>query len=43
MAADHVPNGKELPATEVTARDVKFTFDVILNKYVEAERTRKLL
>ncbi|HEX3999874.1 MAG TPA: ABC transporter substrate-binding protein [Pirellulales bacterium] len=30
-----LPSGKELPPTEVTARDVKFTFDVILNKYIE--------
>ena len=30
-----LPTGKELPPTEVTARDVKFTFDVLLNKYVE--------
>jgi peptide/nickel transport system substrate-binding protein len=37
-----LPNGKKLPAAEVTARDVKFTFDVILNKYVEAEHTRNL-
>ncbi len=35
-----LPSGKELPASEVTARDVKFTFDVILNKYVEAAHTR---
>ena len=37
-----LPNGKQLPATELTARDVKFSFDVMLNKYVEAEHTRNL-
>jgi ABC-type transport system substrate-binding protein len=35
-----LPNGKELPATEFTARDVKFTFDCILNKNVEAAHIR---
>jgi peptide/nickel transport system substrate-binding protein len=35
-----LPNGKELPATEFTARDVKFTFDCILNKNVEAGHYR---
>jgi peptide/nickel transport system substrate-binding protein len=35
-----LPSGKELPATEFTARDVKFTFDCILNKNVEAAHTR---
>jgi peptide/nickel transport system substrate-binding protein len=35
-----LPNGKELPATEFTARDVKFTFDVILNPNVEAAHMR---
>ncbi len=35
-----LPNGKELPAEELTARDVKFTFDCILNKHVEAGHIR---
>lgn len=35
-----LPSGKVLPASEVTARDVKFTFDVILNKDVQAGPTR---
>lgn len=35
-----LPNGKELPPTEVTAADVKFTFDVIMNKDVQAGPTR---
>ena len=35
-----LPNGKELPATEFTARDVKFTFDCILNPNVEAAHIR---
>lgn len=35
-----LPNGKELPAREFTARDVKFTFDCILNKHVEAASLR---
>lgn len=30
-----LPNGKVLPPAELTARDVKFTFDVMLNKYVD--------
>ena len=35
-----LPNGKELPATEFTAADVKFTFDCLFNKYVEASHYR---
>lgn len=35
-----LPNGQMLPDTEVTALDVKFTFDVILNKHVEAAQLR---
>ncbi len=35
-----LPNGKVLPPTEMTARDAKFTFDVILNKDVQAGPTR---
>ncbi len=35
-----LPGGKEIPATEFTARDVKFTFDCILNKFVEAPHLR---
>ncbi len=35
-----LPNGKELPATELTAADVKFTFDCLFNKYVEASHYR---
>jgi peptide/nickel transport system substrate-binding protein len=35
-----LPSGKKLPATEFTARDVKFTFDCILNKNVEAASLR---
>jgi ABC-type transport system substrate-binding protein len=35
-----LPNGEVLPPKEVTARDVKFTFDCILNKYIEAASLR---
>ncbi len=35
-----LPNGKSLGQPEVTARDVKFTFDVILNPNVEAGHLR---
>jgi peptide/nickel transport system substrate-binding protein len=35
-----LPNGTELPAKELTARDVKFTFDCILNKNIEAAHIR---
>ncbi len=35
-----LPSGKPLPAKEFTARDVKFTFDCILNQNVEAASLR---
>ncbi len=35
-----LPSGKELPKTEFTAADVKFTFDCILNENVEAASLR---
>ncbi len=35
-----LPNGKWLPETEFTSRDVKFTFDCVLNKHVEAASLR---
>jgi ABC-type transport system substrate-binding protein len=35
-----LPNGKQLPETEFTAKDVKFTFDCILNPNVEAAAIR---
>lgn len=35
-----LPNGRLLPETEMTALDVKFTFDVILNPHVEAASLR---
>ncbi len=35
-----LPNGKELPATEFTNKDVKFTFDCMLNRNVEAAHIR---
>lgn len=35
-----LPNGEMLPAKEVTSRDVKFSFDCILNKNVEAASLR---
>lgn len=35
-----LPNGEELPAKEVTSRDVKFTFDCILNKNIDAAAIR---
>ena len=35
-----LPNGKALPAKEFTARDVKFTFDCILNPNVQAAAAR---
>lgn len=35
-----LPNGQMLPETEFTARDVKFTFDCVLNPNVEAAHIR---
>jgi peptide/nickel transport system substrate-binding protein len=35
-----LPNGTDLPRKEVTARDVLFTFDCILNEHVEAASLR---
>ncbi len=35
-----LPNGKELPPREFTARDVKFSFDCLLNPNVEAASLR---
>lgn len=35
-----LPNGKELPRREFTARDVKFTYDCVLNPHVEAAHIR---
>lgn len=35
-----LPDGTPLPETDVTARDVKFTFDCILNTFVEAAHFR---
>jgi len=35
-----LPSGKPLPRTEVTADDVLFTFDAILNEFVEAANLR---
>jgi len=35
-----LPSGKDLPTKEFTARDVKFTFDCVLNKYIEATAAR---
>ncbi len=35
-----LPSGKQLPAKELTARDVKFTFDCILNPNIEAAHIR---
>ena len=35
-----LPNGKMLPDTELTSRDVKFTFDCILNPHIEATSLR---
>jgi ABC-type transport system substrate-binding protein len=35
-----LPNGKELPKTEFTAADVKFTFDCLLNENIEAAALR---
>lgn len=35
-----LPNGKELPPREFTSKDVKFTFDCILNPQVEAAALR---
>ena len=34
------PDGKVVAGKEFTSRDVKFTFDCILNPYVEAAHTR---
>lgn len=36
----NLPNGKPLPQAEFTAKDVKFTFDCILNPSVEAAAQR---
>lgn len=38
--AMQLPNGQWLPETEFTARDVKFTFDCILNPNIEATALR---
>ena len=38
-----LPSGKTLPAKEFTARDVKFTFDCILNQNIEAASHAQLL
>ncbi len=35
-----LPNGKRLPQKEFTARDVKFSFDCVLNPHVEAAHIR---
>jgi len=35
-----LPNGKPLPSKEFTARDVKFSFDCVLNPHVEAAHIR---
>src|SRR5262249_55615690 len=35
-----LPNGKPLPNKEVTSRDVKFTFDCILNPNIQAASLR---
>jgi len=35
-----LPNGKELPETEFTAKDVTFSWACVLNKHVEAPHTR---
>ena len=35
-----LPNGKDLPKTEFTSADVKFTFDCIMNESVEAASLR---
>ncbi len=35
-----LPGGKLLPQAEFTSRDVKFTFDCILNKHIEAAALR---
>ncbi|MBC7078173.1 MAG: hypothetical protein H5T92_07710, partial [Synergistales bacterium] len=35
-----LPNGKPLPETELTSRDVTFTFDCVLNPNVEAAHIR---
>ncbi len=35
-----LPNGELLPAKEFSARDVKFTFDCVLNPHVEAAHIR---
>ncbi len=35
-----LPDGKALPTKEFTAKDVKFTFDCILNKHIEAAALR---
>ena len=35
-----LPSGQELPETEFTSRDVKFTFDCVLNPNVEAAHIR---
>ena len=35
-----LPNGKDLPKTEFTSADVKFTFDCVLNENIEAASLR---
>jgi len=35
-----LPNGKLLPSKELSAKDVKFTFDCVLNKHIEATHLR---
>ncbi len=35
-----LPNGKPLPEREFTARDVKFSFDCVLNPHIEAAHIR---
>ncbi len=35
-----LPSGKDLPTTDFTSKDVKFTFDCILNPHVEAAAQR---
>ncbi|MGA2034747.1 MAG: ABC transporter substrate-binding protein [Thermoguttaceae bacterium] len=35
-----LPGGETLPPREFTSRDVKFTFDCILNKHIDAAHTR---
>ncbi|MBP90242.1 MAG: hypothetical protein CMJ64_26625 [Planctomycetaceae bacterium] len=35
-----LPNGEEIPAKEFTSRDVKFTFDCLMNEHVDAADKR---